>query len=41
MTIGAPDPDPDPAEPVVEDPNAGLLADVRMLRNLLLALAND
>lgn len=50
MTIGAPDPEAlapatstpsTPLEPVAEDPTTALLADVRMLRNLLLALANS
>jgi hypothetical protein len=49
MTIGAPDPEalglPPPnasisTDPSTADPLAGLLADVRLLRNLLLALAN-
>jgi hypothetical protein len=40
MTIGAPDPEALTPGTPAEDPTTALLADVRMLRNLLLALAN-
>lgn len=46
MTVGTPDPEAlslpsaDQTSDLDEDPNAGLFADVRLLRNLLLALAN-